>query len=155
VKGIPNPRPDLPFPQDVIDYCSRRLMSLGIPPDREWLKGANPTIVDALTGGDQAHMAAEARRSVPRSPAVWESSDFYRSAMPLAIFDVRFEPMKRFEHFELLYVRILGEDARPWIPSLYLAAVAAPYLTEDCRVECIQRFDPERLRATVRIFDDE
>lgn len=158
----PNPRHDLPFPDDIIDYCSRRLLSLGIQPDRAWLKEGKPAILDALTGGDQSIQAAEARKSVPTSLAIWETREFYRWAVPLAIFDVRFDEMARFEHFELLYLRILGEEARPWLPSLYLAAIASPNVLDDHRVKCFDAFNSERLRTEqeahdrqIRLYDDD
>ena len=149
-----SPRHDLPFPADVVRYCAARLTALGFPTDREWLKG-EPDIVEVLCGADQRKMAAEARKSLPQTHAVWETSDFYRCAIPLAIFDVTTGPMGRFEYFELLYLRILGEEGRPWLPSLYLAAITAPHLLPDFRIKYFNRFDADRLDVEQEIADRE
>jgi hypothetical protein len=100
-------------------------------------------------------MAREARTNLPQSHAVWEISDFYRWAMPLAIYDVMNGPMERFEYFELLYLRILGEESRHWLPSLYLAAIAAPQLLPEYRIKCFSRFDSDRLDVEQEIADRE
>lgn len=153
VTDQPGPKQDQPFPDDVIRYCAERLFSLGIQPDREWLwtDSCPPHLL--LIGGDQQKMAIGARTSVPRTTAIWETSELYRWAMPLAIFDVMNGPMDRFEHFELLYLRILGDEARRWLPSLYLAAISSPSLGPEHRIQCFNRFIPYRLDVEQEIAD--
>lgn len=147
------PRHDLPFPDEVIEYCANRLIALGLTPDREWLKPGDLTMPEVLTLGDQYKMAAEARLNIPNSLAIWETSDFYRRAIPLAIFDVLNGPMERFENFELLYLRILGEEARRWLPSLYLAAISSPNLLPEYRLHCFNQFVPDRLDFEQEVAD--
>jgi hypothetical protein len=135
------PKPDLPFSAEIIDYCAKRLISLGIESDRDWLRTSEVTIFEALTLGDQTVMAAEARNKIPQSTAIWETSGFYRSALPLAVFDLRNGPFLRFDQFEFLYVKILGEGARAWLPSLFLAASASPCLDPHHRYCLLRALD--------------
>lgn len=141
----PIPTPDLPFSNEVIEYCAKRLGALRIRPDREWLQTDGLSILDYVSGAEHEKMIFEARRKIPRTSAFWEISEFYRFAMPVALFDVVNGPMDRFEHFELLYVRLLGEEARPWLPSLYLAVASSPALIPDCRKKYVARFNVNRL----------
>lgn len=138
------PRHDPPLAPDLIRYCAARLSSLGLPIDREWLRG-QPTIVELLCGGDQRARALEARQNIPKSTASWETSEFYRWAIPLAIFDLLNGPFIRFDQFEFLYLKLLGEDARPWLPSLFLAAADSPTLSEHHRFCLLRMLDARRL----------
>jgi hypothetical protein len=149
------PRADLPFPDHVIDYCTKRLIALGLKPDRAWMKAEKFTVVELISMSEQAAMASEAWQKVPKSGAIWETSDFYRWAIPLAIYDVLNGPMDRFEHFELLYLRILGEQARTWLPSLYLAAISSPAILPEYRIEFFNQFVPDRLDVEQEIADRE
>jgi hypothetical protein len=145
------PKHDLPFSKDVTEYCAKRLKALGLEPDRAWMKADNWTVLDVITLGDQAVMAAEARKRVPTSNAIWETSDFYRYGVPLAVFDLFNGPFLRFDQFQLLYLRILGPEAQPWLPSLFLAAASNPTLDPAYRhcllraldIKQISTFDPD------------
>lgn len=68
----------------------------------------------------------EARNKIPKSNAFWELSDFFGYALPCAAFDVSEGRLDGFAAFKFLYERLLGARARPWLASLYAAAVALP-----------------------------
>lgn len=73
----------------------------------------------------------EARKAVPKSNAYWELADFFRYAVPCAAFDLDERRLDGFAGFKFLYVRLLGASARPWLASLYAAAVALPNCRPD------------------------
>ena len=54
------------------------------------------------------------------------SSDAYAMAARLAAFEVRTGAIKNWPSFALLFRKMFGEKAIPWLPMLFMAAVAAP-----------------------------
>lgn len=118
------PKADPPFAPEVVRYISRRLRALGIAADRDWLDTSADEF-DMLLDS-HVNMLKAARRDIPTSWAQWEMADFYRYAIPPAVFDLSFGFIETYEAFAFLYERLLGREARPWLRSIYLAAAASP-----------------------------
>lgn len=144
------PRPDLPFAPEVLSYVARRMQACGLQPDRAWLS-AQATGFDMILLDSHATMLAAARNAIPQSHAQWELSAFYECAMPPAVFDLCNGPLTRFAEFAFLYERLLGAAARPWLPSLFLAAAATPGLDEKRRIRLVSGFNVDDLRDAVAV----
>jgi hypothetical protein len=61
-----------------------------------------------------------------RGIALIHNFEGYGLASRLACFEVRVGPVKSWHSFALLFRKLLGEKAVPWLPMLYLSAIAAP-----------------------------
>lgn len=140
-----SPHADLPHSTDITEYCAKRLKALGIEVDKEWLTAPPMNALENLAYSEQAKLAVAARAHVPKSTAIWEQGEFYRYALPLAVFDLINGPFLRFDQFEFLYVLLLGPEAKPWLPSLFLSAAASPTLTEAQRFCLLRALDTRRL----------
>lgn len=135
-----SPSFDPPFDPDQVHHIAGRLYALGITLDRDWLVVDDPNAA-MLFKESHGAMLARARQCVPQSPAQWELSEFFQYSIPGAAFDCQW--ISSYRAFEFLYIRILGEKSRPWLPSLYLAAATLPSLAEEARRDAVITFDTD------------
>ncbi|MFO1033485.1 MAG: hypothetical protein U1E15_05175 [Hyphomicrobiales bacterium] len=58
------------------------------------------------------------------TPQIGADTDIYGLVMRMAEFELSRETVSRWPAFALLFRKMLGENALPWLPSLYLGAAA-------------------------------
>ncbi|MGH8676942.1 MAG: hypothetical protein ACREUQ_01155 [Burkholderiales bacterium] len=64
--------------------------------------------------------------------------DFIGKLVRVAAFDLAQERISSFPAFRFLYERLLGAEARPWLPSAFCAAAALPQIRPDRRKGLLQ-----------------
>lgn len=125
------PHADMPFDAEFMDYARKALTIAGIDPDRDWpsARPAKMEMWDVLS--EQGHHYAAARKSIPQSDAHWELAAFMNPALRAAIWDLQWGAITTFQQFDFLYVRILGERSRRYLPMLFSAACWNPSFSPD------------------------
>nr|WP_137677072.1 hypothetical protein [Parerythrobacter lutipelagi] len=78
------------------------------------------------------------RDSVPRESGFDAIEGFIGKLTRVAAFDLAQERIEGFSAFRFLYERLLGADARPWLPSAFCAAAALPQIRPARRKELLQ-----------------
>jgi len=68
------------------------------------------------------------RAMVPNDGAIGEIERFTAKLLRLAVFDLEQEGLRSFSAFRFLYERLLGSEARPYLPSVFCAAAALPMI---------------------------
>lgn len=63
---------------------------------------------------------------------------FMTPLISLAAFDLGQGRLTSFSAFRFLYERLLGAEARPWLPAAFCAAAALPHLHPDLRRRLLQ-----------------
>jgi hypothetical protein len=63
---------------------------------------------------------------------------FMGTLIRLTAFDLSQERLASFSAYRFLYERLLGADARPWLPSAFCAAAALPQIRPDRRRALLQ-----------------
>jgi len=63
---------------------------------------------------------------------------FMGKLVRLAVFDLAQERLSTFSAFRFLYERLLGAEARPWLPGAFCAAAALPQIRPDRRKGLLQ-----------------
>ena len=69
-----------------------------------------------------------ARTLVPKDGAIGDVERFTSKLLRLAVFDLEQEGIASFSAFRFLYERLLGPEARPYLPALFCAAAALPMI---------------------------
>jgi hypothetical protein len=64
--------------------------------------------------------------------------DFMGKLVRVAAFDLAQERISGFSAFRFLYERLLGAEARPWLPSAFCAAAALPQIRPERRKNLLQ-----------------
>ncbi|MEO1647199.1 MAG: hypothetical protein AAFR32_00090 [Pseudomonadota bacterium] len=67
-----------------------------------------------------------ARAAQPKHQTITEVERFVSQLLRLAAFDLQQEKLESFSAFRFLYERLLGPEARPYLPSVFCAAAALP-----------------------------
>lgn len=70
---------------------------------------------------------------------------FFEASIVPAAFDLAQGIITEFAAFKFLYVRLLGSGSEAWLPSLYLAAAAAPNIETFHPAKLIDSFVPNFL----------
>jgi len=78
------------------------------------------------------------RAAVPLQSQVDDIEDFIGKLTRVAAFDLGQERLACFSAFRFLYERLLGAEARPWLPSAFCAAAALPQIRPDRRKMLLQ-----------------
>ena len=78
------------------------------------------------------------RDLVPQEGTMGEIERFVGKLVRMAAFDLAQERLASFSAFRFLYERLLGAEARPWLPSAFCAASALPQIRPECRKELLQ-----------------
>jgi hypothetical protein len=68
------------------------------------------------------------RTMVPCETALDGIGDFMGKLVRIAAFDLAQDRLESFSAFRFLYERLLGAQARPWLPSAFCAASALPQI---------------------------
>lgn len=69
-----------------------------------------------------------ARSLVPTSGGLADVERFTSKLLRLAVFDLEQEGLASFSAFRFLYERLLGPEARPFLPAVFCAAAALPMI---------------------------
>ena len=78
------------------------------------------------------------RGSIPVDSSFERIEGFVGKLTRVAAFDLAQERIDCFSAFRFLYERLLGADARPWLPSAFCAAAALPQIRPDRRKMLLQ-----------------
>ncbi|WP_454598103.1 hypothetical protein [Qipengyuania sp. SM2507] len=78
------------------------------------------------------------RQSIPTATGFDAVEGFVGKLTRVAAFDLAQERIDCFSAFRFLYERLLGADARPWLPSAFCAAAALPQIQPQRRKLLLQ-----------------
>ncbi|GMM91874.1 hypothetical protein [Qipengyuania sp. MTN3-11] len=78
------------------------------------------------------------RGSVPCESGLGSIEGFLGKLVRVAAFDLAQERIEGFSAFRFLYERLLGAEARPWLPSAFCAAAALPHIRPERRKLLLQ-----------------
>jgi len=78
------------------------------------------------------------RGAVPSEDTLEGLDEFMGKLVRLAVFDLSQERLGSFCAFRFLYERLLGADARPWLPAAFCAASALPQIRPERRKGLLQ-----------------
>ena len=78
------------------------------------------------------------RATIPAETALSQIESFIGKLTRVAAFDLAQERIASFSAFRFLYERLLGPDARPWLPSAFCAAAALPHIRPERRKMLLQ-----------------
>ena len=78
------------------------------------------------------------RRAVPAESGFDRIEGFLGKLARVAAFDLAQERIESFAAFRFLYERLLGAEARPWLPSAFCAAAALPQIRPERRKLLLQ-----------------
>lgn len=78
------------------------------------------------------------RASIPADSSLSRVEGFIGKLTRVAAFDLAQEKIASFSAFRFLYERLLGAEARPWLPSAFCAAAALPQIQPERRKMLLQ-----------------
>lgn len=78
------------------------------------------------------------RGSIPEESGFEAIEAFIGKLTRVAAFDLAQERIESFSAFRFLYERLIGPDARPWLPSAFCAASALPQIRPNRRKMLLQ-----------------
>ncbi|AKM08419.1 hypothetical protein [Pelagerythrobacter marensis] len=78
------------------------------------------------------------RDTIPSETGLDGMEDFIGKLTRIAAFDLAQERIECFSAFRFLYERLIGAEARPWLPSAFCAASALPQIRPDRRKTLLQ-----------------
>lgn len=78
------------------------------------------------------------RASIPADSSFGAIEHFIGKLTRIAAFDLAQERIEGFSAFRFLYERLLGAEARPWLPSAFCAAAALPQIRPERRKMLLQ-----------------
>ena len=78
------------------------------------------------------------RGAIPEESGFDAIESFIGKITRVAAFDLAQERIQCFSAFRFLYERLLGADARPWLPSAFCAAAALPQIRPERRKMLLQ-----------------
>ena len=78
------------------------------------------------------------RKSVPDDCAIDTIEKFMPALIALSAFDLGQGRIQSFPAYRFLYERLLGPDARPWLPAAFCAAASLPHLHPKTRKMLLQ-----------------
>ncbi|MEE4201254.1 hypothetical protein [Erythrobacter sp.] len=68
------------------------------------------------------------RGTIPTEGTIGEIEHFVGKMIRIAAFDLEQERLESFSAFRFLYERLLGAEARPYLPAIFCAAAALPLI---------------------------
>lgn len=78
------------------------------------------------------------RQGVPTELGFDQIEGFVGKLTRVAAFDLAQERIESFSAFRFLYERLIGAEARPWLPSAFCAAAALPQIRPERRKMLLQ-----------------
>jgi hypothetical protein len=80
----------------------------------------------------------EIRSLIPDSSAIDEAEPFMAALVSVSAFDLGQGRLDGFSDYRFLYERLVGAEARPWLPAAFCAASSMPHLQPDRRKKLLQ-----------------
>ncbi|WP_373475980.1 hypothetical protein [Sphingorhabdus sp.] len=80
----------------------------------------------------------EIRALIPDSSSIEDAEPFLVPLITVSAFDLGQGRLDGFAAFRFLYERLIGADARPWLPSAFCAAASMPHLQPERRKALLQ-----------------
>ena len=118
----------------------RRSLDIGL--DREdALSRWSRDVVEAASIQAQARLyriLPDLRERIPEDSGLEHVDGFLAPLLTLAAFDLGQGRLTSFSAFRFLYERLIGAEARPWLPSAFCAAAAMPHLHPQLRRTLLQ-----------------
>jgi hypothetical protein len=134
---------------------------------KDWTKDGSATSASAIRGQYLAYRELRTLRgSVPATDSLDGVAPFIGALVRIAAQDLAAEQLASFSAFRFLYERMLGADARTYLPAAFVGAAALPQVRPDRRRILLQSlseaaatapawsarepaFYPERIEAEV------
>ena len=98
-------------------------------------------IAEAASINAQYHFynrLSEIRALVPDSSAIADAEPFMAPLVSVSAFDLGQGRLDGFSAYRFLYERLLGPEARPWLPAAFCAAASMPHLQPERRKMLLQ-----------------
>lgn len=80
----------------------------------------------------------EIQALIPDSSSIEDAEPFLTPLITVSAFDLGQGRLEGFSSYRFLYERLIGADARPWLPTAFCAAAAMPHLQPDRRKHLLQ-----------------
>lgn len=80
----------------------------------------------------------EIRALVPDSSSIEDAEPFLAQLVTVSAFDLGQGRIDNFAAYRFLYERLIGADARPWLPAAFCAAASMPHLQPEKRKMLLQ-----------------
>jgi hypothetical protein len=80
----------------------------------------------------------EIRALIPDSSAIADAEPFMAPLVSVSAFDLGQGRIEGFSAYRFLYERLIGPEARPWLPSAFCAAASMPHLPPERRKILLQ-----------------
>lgn len=81
---------------------------------------------------------ADIRKAIPEDCAINSIEKFMPALISLSAYDLGQGRINSFPAYRFLYERLLGPDARPWLPGSFCAAASLPHLHPKTRKGLLQ-----------------
>ncbi|MEP2101476.1 MAG: hypothetical protein ABJP02_02480 [Parasphingorhabdus sp.] len=81
---------------------------------------------------------ADIRKAIPQDCAIDGIEGFMPALISLSAYDLGQGRISSFSAYRFLYERLLGPDARPWLPGSFCAAASLPHLHPKTRKGLLQ-----------------
>jgi hypothetical protein len=81
---------------------------------------------------------AEIRMMIPDSSVIAEAEPFMAPLISVSAFDLGQGRIEGFSAYRFLYERLIGAEARPWLPAAFCAASSMPHLPPERRKLLLQ-----------------
>ena len=78
------------------------------------------------------------RAQIPDSSSIEDAEPFLAQLVTVSAFDLGQGRIDGFAAFRFLYERLIGADARPWLPAAFCAAASMPHLQPEKRKILLQ-----------------
>lgn len=98
-------------------------------------------LVEAASIRAQAHIydrLPEIRALIPDDSGLDAMEPFLTPLVTVSAFDLGQGRLTSFSAYRFLYERLIGAEARPWLPAAFCAAAALPHLHPDLRRKLLQ-----------------
>lgn len=80
----------------------------------------------------------EIRALIPDSSSIEDAEPFLAALVTISAFDLGQGRIEGFAAYRFLYERLVGPEARPWLPAAFCAAASMPHLQPDRRKNLLQ-----------------
>lgn len=136
------------FPPSTQRYI-RRSLDIGLD-RRDAIRQWSRDLVEAASIRAQAHVydrLPAIRESVPDDSGIEAIEPFMAPLVSISAFDLGQGRLGSFSAYRFLYERLVGADARPWLPGAFCAAAALPHLHPDKRRVLLQSISEQAATA--------
>ncbi|MGL5838823.1 MAG: hypothetical protein ACRCY3_10020 [Sphingorhabdus sp.] len=80
----------------------------------------------------------EIRSLIPDTSGIEEAESFMAALVSVSAFDLGQGRIAGFADYRFLYERLVGPEARPWLPAAFCAAASMPHLQPERRKKLLQ-----------------